>query len=167
MGSACLRYKNGLPDLSEALLSCRTVNQKDASHMYTFCVWEKKKKSVSIMITHLQSLTLMMASVWMYSMSELRRPSSLPPRWVVLTIPVVTVFWRENGLPIATTNSPGLRSDERPSNSTGSFVCKWEYWYYFRPQLLRKKKRMSREALQAKTVTYTGEWEEIHKSNNL
>lgn len=55
-------------------------------------------------------------------MSELRRPSSLPPLCVVLTMPVVTVFWRENGLPIATTNSPGLRSADRPNNSTGSFI---------------------------------------------
>lgn len=56
-------------------------------------------------------------------MSELRRPSSLPPLWVVLTIPVVTVFCRENGLPMATTNSPGRRSAERPSSSTGSLIC--------------------------------------------
>ena len=56
-------------------------------------------------------------------MSELRRPSSLPPLCVVLTIPVVTVFWRENGLPMATTNSPGLRSADRPSINTGSFFC--------------------------------------------
>lgn len=55
-------------------------------------------------------------------MSELRRPSSLPPLWVVLTIPVVTVFCRENGLPMATTNSPGRRSAERPSSSTGSLI---------------------------------------------
>jgi len=63
-------------------------------------------------------LTLMMASVWMYSMSELGRPSSRPPRWVVLTMPVVTVFCRENGLPMATTNSPGLRVADRPKGST-------------------------------------------------
>lgn len=56
-------------------------------------------------------------------MSELRRPSSLPPLWVVLTIPVVTVFCRENGLPMATTNSPGRKSADRPSSSTGSFTC--------------------------------------------
>lgn len=48
----------------------------------------------------------------------------MPPRWVVLTIPVVTVFWRENGLPIATTNSPGRNSAERPRRRTGSFLCK-------------------------------------------
>lgn len=47
----------------------------------------------------------------------------MPPLCVVLTIPVVTVFCRENGLPMATTNSPGRRSAERPSNSTGSFIC--------------------------------------------
>lgn len=56
-------------------------------------------------------------------MSEFRRPSSLPPLWVVLTIPVVTVFCREKGLPMATTNSPGRRSAERPSSRTGSFIC--------------------------------------------
>ena len=65
-------------------------------------------------------LTLMMASVWMYSMSESFRPRSRPARWVVLTIPVVTVFCREKGLPIATTNSPGRRSAERPNGRTGS-----------------------------------------------
>ncbi len=40
-----------------------------------------------------------------------------------MTSSVVTVFWRENGLPTATTNSPGLSSDERPSKSTGKGVC--------------------------------------------
>ena len=60
-------------------------------------------------------LTLMMASVWMYSMVESVRPSSAPCLWAVLIIPVVTVFCREKGLPMATTNSPGRRSDDRPS----------------------------------------------------
>ncbi len=50
-------------------------------------------------------------------------PSSLPSLWAVLTMPVVTVFCRAKGLPIATTNSPGLRSAERPRDSTGSFFC--------------------------------------------
>ena len=53
-------------------------------------------------------------------MSESFRPRSRPARWVVLTIPVVTVFCREKGLPIATTNSPGRRSAERPNGRTGS-----------------------------------------------
>lgn len=65
------------------------------------------------------ALTFMMASVWMYSMSELWRPSSRLPRCVVLMIPVVTVFCSENGLPTATTNSPGRRSEERPRDRTG------------------------------------------------
>lgn len=54
-------------------------------------------------------------------MSESRRPSSRPSRWAVLTMPVVTVFCRAKGLPMATTNSPGRRSAEWPSNSAGSF----------------------------------------------
>lgn len=51
-------------------------------------------------------------------------PSSLPSLWVVLTMPVVTVFCRAKGLPIATTNSPGLRSADLPRASTGSFSCR-------------------------------------------
>lgn len=54
-------------------------------------------------------------------MSESRRPSSRPSRWAVLTMPVVTVFCRAKGLPMATTNSPGRRSAEWPSSSAGSF----------------------------------------------
>lgn len=57
-------------------------------------------------------------------MSELRSPSSFPPRCVVLTMPVVTVFCREKGLPMATTNSPGLRSADWPSRRTGNLPCK-------------------------------------------
>lgn len=57
-------------------------------------------------------------------MSESRRPSSLPSRWAVLTMPVVTVFCRAKGLPMATTNSPGRRSAECPSSNTGSFFWK-------------------------------------------
>lgn len=41
MGSICRQNKNGLPDLSEALLSCRTVNQIDASHI--IFAFERKK----------------------------------------------------------------------------------------------------------------------------
>lgn len=59
-------------------------------------------------------------------MSESRRPSSLPSRWAVLTMPVVTVFCRAKGLPMATTNSPGRRSAERPSSSAGSFFWSGE-----------------------------------------
>lgn len=59
-------------------------------------------------------------------MSESLRPSSLPSLWAVLTMPVVTVFWRANGLPMATTNSPGLRSALWPRNNRGSFVWRAE-----------------------------------------
>lgn len=62
-------------------------------------------------------------------MSESWRPNSLPSLWAVLTMPVVTVFWRANGLPIATTNSPGLRSALWPRDSTGSFVLERKIKY--------------------------------------
>lgn len=58
-------------------------------------------------------------------MSEYLSPSSLPPRWVVLTIPAVTVFCSEKGLPKATTNSPARRSDDFASSNTGRSVCMW------------------------------------------
>lgn len=58
-------------------------------------------------------------------MSESRRPSSRPSRWAVLTMPVVTVFCRAKGLPMATTNSPGRRSAEWPRSSAGSFFWGW------------------------------------------
>ena len=141
MGAVSLwNKKKGLPDLLEALQSCRTVNRKDKS--LVICACEKNAA-----YNNGSSLTFMMASVWMYSMSELRRPSSLPPRCVVLTIPVVTVFWRENGLPMATTNSPGLRSDDWPSFSTGSLVCKRGRYGH----IVRGEKRMIHEALQYNT----------------
>ena len=41
---------------------------------------------------------------------------------ISLTMPVVTVFCSANGLPIATTNSPGLRSTLWPKNKVASFV---------------------------------------------
>lgn len=69
-----------------------------------------------------ESLTLIMASVWMYSISESFSPSSLPSLWVLLTIPVVTVFCKEKGLPKATTNSPGRRSEELPNRRTGRTI---------------------------------------------
>lgn len=56
-------------------------------------------------------------------MSESFMPSSLPSLCAVLTMPVVTVFCRAKGLPMATTNSPGLRSAELPRDSTRSFFC--------------------------------------------
>lgn len=59
-------------------------------------------------------------------MSESMMPSSLPSLCTVLTMPVVTVFCRAKGLPMATTNSPGLRSAERPRDRTGSFFCSAE-----------------------------------------
>ncbi|TNN84237.1 hypothetical protein EYF80_005564 [Liparis tanakae] len=56
----------------------------------------------------------------MYSMLELDRPSSLLPLWTELTIPDVIVFRKENGLPMATTNSPCRTSDDRPRLSVGN-----------------------------------------------
>lgn len=56
-------------------------------------------------------------------MSESLMPSSLPSLCAVLTMPVVTVFCRAKGLPMATTNSPGLRSAEWARDSTHSFFC--------------------------------------------
>lgn len=65
----------------------------------------------------------MAASVWMYSMLELDRPSSLLPLCTELTIPDVIVFRKANGLPIATTNSPCRTSDDRPRVSVGKGFC--------------------------------------------
>lgn len=61
----------------------------------------------------------MVASVCMYSMLEWDRPSSLLPLCAELTIPDVIVFRKENGLPMATTNSPCRTSADRPSVSVG------------------------------------------------
>lgn len=61
----------------------------------------------------------MVASVCMYSMLECDKPSSLLPLCTELTIPDVIVFRKENGLPMATTNSPCRISDDRPSVSVG------------------------------------------------
>lgn len=64
-------------------------------------------------------LTSMAASVWMYSMLVLDRPNSLLPLCTELTIPDVIVLRKENGLPMATTNSPCRTSDDRPRVSVG------------------------------------------------
>lgn len=62
----------------------------------------------------------MVASVCMYSMLECDRPSSLLPRCTELMIPDVIVLRKENGLPMATTNSPCRTSADWPSASVGS-----------------------------------------------
>ena len=62
---------------------------------------------------------LIEASVWMklsYGPSPITRP-------VALTIPVVTVCSRPNGLPIAMTGSPTCSSAELPSGITGRPVA--------------------------------------------
>ncbi len=56
-------------------------------------------------------------------MLELDRPSSLLPLCTELTIPDVIVLRKENGLPMATTNSPCLTSDERPRVRVGKGFC--------------------------------------------
>jgi len=68
-------------------------------------------------------LTSMVASVCMYSMFGLDRPSSLLPLCTELMIPDVIVFRRANGLPMATTNSPCRTSDDWPSVSVGKGFC--------------------------------------------
>lgn len=65
----------------------------------------------------------MVASVCMYSMLELDRPSSLLPLCTELTIPDVIVFCNENGLPMATTNSPCRMSDDWLSVRVGNGFC--------------------------------------------
>ena len=57
-------------------------------------------------------------------MSLFCRPNSLLFLSAVLTMPAVTVLFSWNGLPIATTHSPGRRSEESPSFKVGKFVWK-------------------------------------------
>ena len=58
------------------------------------------------------------ASVWMKSVYV--RPPVRSDRFTALTTPVVTVCDKPNGLPIAMTVSPIMRSSELPSAMNGS-----------------------------------------------
>ncbi len=55
---------------------------------------------------------LMAASVWMKS--DWIPPFNRTARWTPLMTPVVTVWPKPNGLPMAITVSPGIRSAETP-----------------------------------------------------
>ncbi len=103
-------------------------------------------------------------------MLELDSPSSLLPLCAELTIPEVIVFRKENGLPMATTNSPCRTSDERPRVSVGKGFCVSEQKNKAIQQCIRRKARMLRlrKKIQSSvTEHYEGLIYYLQKSKNL
>lgn len=72
-------------------------------------------------IIDLRWLTLIAASVWMYTMS-LSIPNSPLGLWRELTIPAVTVLLSFKGLPNAATHSPARTSEDLPSWRCGNLI---------------------------------------------